>query len=55
MGEFITSHEFIEAIIKLAIQCFGVGATGCTFRTPEIDGQCLEVDIHFKMHKDDKK
>lgn len=55
MGEFITSSEFMEGIIQLAIQCFGVGATGCTFRTPEIDGDFLEVDIHFKMHKEEKK
>lgn len=53
--QFVTSPEFIHELIQLALQCMGAGATGCTFRTPEIDGECLEVDVHFKMITEDKK
>lgn len=54
-GHFETSPEFIHELIRLALQCIGNGGTGCTFRTPEIDGECLEVDFHFKMITEDKK
>lgn len=53
--KFETSPEFIQDIIKLALQCLSVGSTGCMFRTPAIDGECLEVDFHFKMITEDKK
>lgn len=54
-GEFMTSPEFMQDIVRLAMQCIGVGSSGCIFRTPEIDGECLEVDFHFKMiTKEDK-
>ena len=55
MAQFETSPEFIKEVIRLALKCLSVGGTGCTFRTPVIDGEWLEVDFHFKMHKEDKK
>ena len=55
MAQFETSPEFINDLIRLALQCTRAGGTGCTFRTPEIDGECMVVDLNFKMITKDKK
>ena len=49
------SPEFMHDLIIMAEECVKNNSYGFKFRTPEIDGECVEFTISFKpITKEDK-